>query len=296
MTLVALVIAATLPAADIWSGDLDAGGLRAAVIDDFSQGLRGWQIAYTPEYYKGGFGAEGLRVEDDPQRGPVMVAPIAFRNTRASEVAFITKTLDQHPRILDVAAVRLWLRLDMKHGQGLDSFIVRLRTSPRRFIDLRLYPGHPLPTGRWQQMTVPVDLSHGRNVWGYVLDTVKWLTLRLDDIDDEPVVMEPEQWLRVSLPRWKADIRQMVRRVQHRRMQPFYTVIEPGGGTREDYSHHGEEFGLVLEGELTLKVGEETYRVRAGSSFYYPSSLPHSWTNEGKRPCRVVWVVTPPSW
>jgi transcriptional regulator with XRE-family HTH domain len=118
----------------------------------------------------------------------------------------------------------------------------------------------------------------------------------LDDIDDEPVVMEPKQWLKVSLPRWKADIRQMVRRVQHRRMQPFYTVIEPGGGTREDYSHHGEEFGLVLEGELTLKVGEETYRVKAGSSFYYPSSLPHSWTNEGKRPCRVVWVVTPPSW
>ena len=35
-------------------------------------------------------------------------------------------------------------------------------------------------------------------------------------------------------------------------MQPFYTVIEPGGGSRDPYSHVGEEFGIVLEGSLTL--------------------------------------------
>jgi quercetin dioxygenase-like cupin family protein len=79
-------------------------------------------------------------------------------------------------------------------------------------------------------------------------------------------------------------------------MQPFCTVIQKGGGTREDYSHQGEEFGVVLEGALTLKVGKETYRVEAGSSFYYPSFLPHAWTNEEDEPCRVVWVVTPPTW
>lgn len=117
-----------------------------------------------------------------------------------------------------------------------------------------------------------------------------------DGDDDDPVVSDPSQWVTVSLPRWKADIKQMVRMVKHRRMQPFNTVIEPGGGTKEDYSHHGEEFGLVLEGELTLQVGHETYLVPAGSSFYYSSSQPHAWTNEGEVPCRVVWVVTPPSW
>lgn len=118
----------------------------------------------------------------------------------------------------------------------------------------------------------------------------------LDETEQDPVVMHPSQWLGVSLPRWKADIKQMVRAVKHRQMQPFHTVIQPGGGTREDYSHQGEEFGLVLEGELTLRVGSETYLVPAGSSFYYSSTLPHAWTNEGDQTCRVVWVVCPPSW
>ena len=118
----------------------------------------------------------------------------------------------------------------------------------------------------------------------------------LDEDENESVVLEPSQWVTVSLARWKADIRQMVRTVKHRRMQPFYTVIQPGGGTSEDYSHHGEEFGLVLEGELTLQVGPETYRVKKGSSFYYSSTLPHAWTNQTDAPCAVVWVVAPPSW
>ena len=118
----------------------------------------------------------------------------------------------------------------------------------------------------------------------------------LDEDENESVVLEPSQWVTVSLARWKADIRQMVRTVKHRRMQPFYTVIQPGGGTSEDYSHYGEEFGLVLEGELTLQIGSETHRVKNGSSFYYSSNLPHAWTNETDAPCTVVWVVTPPSW
>lgn len=128
-----------------------------------------------------------------------------------------------------------------------------------------------------------------------VLD-VRIVDFFLDETNDDPVVLEPSQWATVSLPGWKADIRQMVRMVKHRQMQPFYTVIKPNGGTREDYSHQGEEFGLVLEGELTLTVGSETYQVKKGSSFYYSSTVPHSWTNEGKKPCTVVWVVTPPSW
>ncbi|MBI4775129.1 MAG: helix-turn-helix transcriptional regulator [Deltaproteobacteria bacterium] len=120
--------------------------------------------------------------------------------------------------------------------------------------------------------------------------------LFLDEADNDSVVLEPSQWVTVSLARWKADIRQMVRSVKHHRMQPFYTVIQPGGGTSEDYSHHGEEFGLVLDGDLTLKVGSETYQVKKGSSFYYSSNVPHAWTNEADVPCTVVWVVTPPSW
>lgn len=118
----------------------------------------------------------------------------------------------------------------------------------------------------------------------------------VEDDHEEPVVQTEEDWTKVSLEGWRADIKQMVRSVYQKHMQPFYTVIQPGGGSRDSYSHVGEEFGIVLEGEMTLTVGDEVYTVKANSSFYYSSLSPHSWTNEGDEPCRVVWVVSPPSW
>jgi transcriptional regulator with XRE-family HTH domain len=118
----------------------------------------------------------------------------------------------------------------------------------------------------------------------------------VDELIDDPVVLAEEEWTEVSLPRWDARIRQLVRIVGNKQMQPFYTMIEPGGGTRDAYTHPGEEFGIVLEGEMTLRVGDEVHVIRAMSSFYYSSLIPHSWTNEAETPCRVVWVISPPSW
>lgn len=117
-----------------------------------------------------------------------------------------------------------------------------------------------------------------------------------DEENHEPVVIGPSHWIKASLPRWKADIKQMVRSVKNRQMQPFYTVIEPGGGAPDPYSHEGEEFGFMLQGELTIRVGSKTYLVKKGQAFYYSSTLPHSWVNESEEDVKVIWVVTPPTW
>ena len=118
----------------------------------------------------------------------------------------------------------------------------------------------------------------------------------IHEVNQEPVVAAPEDWHSVSLPRWRAEIKQMVRSVAQRRMQPFFTTIAPGGGSEGDYSHEGEEFGIVLKGTLTLIVAGQTHTVPQGSSFYYSSLSPHYWGNQGPEECVVVWVVSPPSW
>ena len=115
------------------------------------------------------------------------------------------------------------------------------------------------------------------------------------EIINDPKVMRSNQWTKVNIPGWKADVKQLVRLPGTKRMQPFYTVIPPKGRSQEPYAHPGEEFGLVLEGALILTVGKEVYEVDSMSSFYYSSLLPHSWENKGNRPCRVVWVLSPPS-
>jgi transcriptional regulator with XRE-family HTH domain len=118
----------------------------------------------------------------------------------------------------------------------------------------------------------------------------------MEESDGEPLVMGPEERVRVSLKGWRAQIQQLVKSVSNKRMQPFFTVIEPGGGSKTAYSHGGEEFGLVLEGTLTLTVGGQASPVPKGHSFYYSSLIPHSWTNKGSASTVVVWVVSPPSW
>ena len=66
-------------------------------------------------------------------------------------------------------------------------------------------------------------------------------------------------------------------------------------GPEEWYSHVGEEFGFVLEGELEVTVDDEVYVLREGDSISFRSHLPHRMKRIGEAPCKSIWVVTPPS-
>ena len=118
----------------------------------------------------------------------------------------------------------------------------------------------------------------------------------IDQHSDNDIVTSEDDRIVITQKRWKTKICQLVKNVRNKRMQPFYTTIQPGGGSKEAYSHPGEEFGLVLKGELTLTVDGKSYKVKENESFYISSVRPHSWINQGKVPTVVVWVVSPPSW
>jgi transcriptional regulator with XRE-family HTH domain len=75
----------------------------------------------------------------------------------------------------------------------------------------------------------------------------------------------------------------------------IYNIYEPGSGTGvEQYSHPGNECGLILEGELVITIREKAYHLRAGDSITFNSSEPHSKQNVGKVNCICVWANTPP--
>jgi DNA-binding transcriptional MerR regulator/quercetin dioxygenase-like cupin family protein len=70
--------------------------------------------------------------------------------------------------------------------------------------------------------------------------------------------------------------------------------IAPGGESEDSYSHPGEEFVYVLEGELTFWLDEREKDVlHTGDSLYLPSTRPHSWRNEGGRRTLVLWMNVP---
>jgi mannose-6-phosphate isomerase-like protein (cupin superfamily) len=57
-------------------------------------------------------------------------------------------------------------------------------------------------------------------------------------------------------------------------------------------SHHeGREFGFILEGELVIELGFESYTLKARDSIILESTIPHRLINKGSQPMRAVWVV-----
>jgi transcriptional regulator with XRE-family HTH domain len=62
------------------------------------------------------------------------------------------------------------------------------------------------------------------------------------------------------------------------------------------YRHNGEEFGLVIEGQVTVHLDGVAHDLGPGDSIRYDSSVPHSYSNPGPDKCRAVWVITPPTW
>lgn len=66
----------------------------------------------------------------------------------------------------------------------------------------------------------------------------------------------------------------------------------PGATSGNRMSHHiGREFGLVLEGALTIELGFERYTLCPGDSIIFDSTTPHRLTNQGAKPMHALWVV-----
>jgi mannose-6-phosphate isomerase-like protein (cupin superfamily) len=59
-----------------------------------------------------------------------------------------------------------------------------------------------------------------------------------------------------------------------RHMEPFFINISPTA-ERTNSSHEGEEFVVVVSGEVELVYGKETYLLKEGDTMYYNSLVPH---------------------
>ena len=79
-------------------------------------------------------------------------------------------------------------------------------------------------------------------------------------------------------------------------MEPHLLRVKPNGGSGESYAHEGEEFLHVLRGEFELWLSnKEHYRLKAGDSLYFDSSMPHRWRNPGRTETWLLWINTPPT-
>jgi quercetin dioxygenase-like cupin family protein len=75
-----------------------------------------------------------------------------------------------------------------------------------------------------------------------------------------------------------------------------YTLVEitasPGLETPLHVHYHEDEGFYVLDGTVTIQVGEETVELGAGEHAFGPRDIPHRFT-VGPDGAHMIWVLTP---
>lgn len=75
-------------------------------------------------------------------------------------------------------------------------------------------------------------------------------------------------------------------------MEPFLLTVDPGMRDEENlYSHEGEEFLLILDGEVELLLEEERIVLGEGDCVYFESSLKHRLLSHGAQGAKVLAVL-----
>jgi len=75
-----------------------------------------------------------------------------------------------------------------------------------------------------------------------------------------------------------------------------YTLIDmhvPPGGGPPPHRHDFEEMFTVLDGEVRVTFRGQTITARAGETINVPANAPHSFTNAGDTPSRLLCMCAP---
>lgn len=71
------------------------------------------------------------------------------------------------------------------------------------------------------------------------------------------------------------------------------SVVPSRGGPLPHIHHREDEAFWVLEGELEVQVGENTFRAEAGSFVHLPKGIVHTYENVSTEPARFLTLMVP---
>ena len=112
--------------------------------------------------------------------------------------------------------------------------------------------------------------------------------------DDEPMfIFDKEEQYEKDFSDYKQTW--LIPNAQNKQMEAIIVEILPGGSTFHDYPHPGEEFGYVLDGEITVVYGDNKRKCFKGESFYFLSNKNHYLINESENISKIIWVSSPPN-
>jgi len=114
----------------------------------------------------------------------------------------------------------------------------------------------------------------------------------------QKMVIKPNERQEIHLQELKSNnvkLQLLVSDVLNRIMEPHYLTLKEGAAVNGHfYTHKGDEFAYVLEGELEVEIQGEKQILKQGDSLYLESAFPSKWVNVGKGDAVLLWVLSPP--
>ena len=114
-----------------------------------------------------------------------------------------------------------------------------------------------------------------------------------NETPEEQIVFGKTDYFEKHDQELKNEIKWIIPNAQKNMMEPILLTLEPGGETYPDNPHVGEEFGYVLQGNISIHIGSKTYKAKKGESFYFVSDKKHYLSS--KAGAVLIWVSSPPS-
>ena len=114
-----------------------------------------------------------------------------------------------------------------------------------------------------------------------------------NEAPDVQIVFGKQDYFVKEDTEYKNEIKWIIPNAQKNTMEPIYLTLEAGGSTCPDTPHEGEEFGYVLQGAVSIHLGNKTYKAKKGESFYYTADKTHFLSS--KSGAVLIWVSSPPS-
>ena len=114
-----------------------------------------------------------------------------------------------------------------------------------------------------------------------------------NEAPDEQIVFGKQDYFVKVDTEYKNEIKWIIPNAQKNTMEPIYLTLEAGGSTCPDTPHEGEEFGYILQGTVSIHLGNKTYKAKKGESFYYTADKTHFLSS--KNGATLIWVSSPPS-
>ena len=114
-----------------------------------------------------------------------------------------------------------------------------------------------------------------------------------NEAPDEQIVFGKQDYFVKVDTEYKNEIKWIIPNAQKNTMEPIYLTLEAGGSTCPDTPHEGEEFGYILQGTVSIHLGNKTYTAKKGESFYYTADKTHFLSS--KSGAVLIWVSSPPS-